>query len=361
MSSSTPYSAINFASDNVAPMPPEMLAALAAANEGPARAYGADPWTARLTERLQDVFQTRDLACLPVATGTAANSLALSIGVPVWGAVYCHEGSHVWEDECAAPEFFIGGGRLLTLPGEGGKLTAKGLSDTLAKAEIGFVHHVQPAAVTITQASEAGTVYRPEEVAALGKVARDAGLFFHMDGARFANALAGLNCAPADVTWKAGVDALSFGATKNGAIGAETVLLFGKAAEKATELGYRRKRAGHLFSKMRYLSAQILAGLEEGRWLTWAAQANRVARHLSDGLAKLPGARLSHPTEANEIFVHLPERVIAGLEADGFVFYRWGPPGGDEIRLVAAWNSRIEDADTLLARAAHHAGASAAA
>src|SRR6185312_1799022 len=248
-------------------------------------------------------------AVFPVATGTAANALALAALTPPWGAIYCHEAAHIQSDECGAPEFFAAGAKLLPLAGEDAKLMPATVEAALL--ERGVVHHVQPSALSISQATEAGTLYRPAEIAALGALARRHGLALHMDGARFANAVAALGCAPADLTWRAGVDALSFGATKNGALAAEAVIFFDPA--KAADLAYRRKRAGHLFSKMRFLSAQLDAYLADGLWLRNARHANAMAARLGQGLARLPGARLVHPVEANEVFVELAEASIAAL------------------------------------------------
>lgn len=343
---------MNFKSDNVSGIAPEILAALAGANAGAAPSYGDDAITARLTRRFCELFE-REVAVFPVATGTAANALALAAVMPAWGVVYCHEDSHIQTDECGAPEFFTGGGKLMPLPGQGAKLAPELIEGRMG--DQGVVHHAQPAAISITQATEAGTVYRPAEIEALAAVARRYRLALHMDGARFANAVAALGCRPADITWRAGVDVLSFGATKNGALAAEAVIFFDPARTAA--FAYRRKRAGHLFSKMRFLSAQLDAYLADELWLRNARHANAMAARLADGLARLPGARLRDPVEANEIFIELPEAVIAGLEAEGFEFYRWGGPAARCIRLVTAFDTSAADVDALVAAAARRAGA----
>jgi threonine aldolase len=273
--------------------------------------------------------------------------LALAALTPVWGAIYCHEASHIQTDECGAPEFFAGGAKLLPLSGADAKLAPATLA--AAMIEQGVVHHVQPAALSISQATEAGTLYRPAEIAALGALARRHGLALHMDGARFANAVAALGCSPAELTWRAGVDVLSLGATKNGALAAEAVVFFEPA--KAADFAFRRKRGGHLFSKMRFLSAQLDAYLADGLWLRQAAHANRLAARLSTGLAALPGARLRHPTEANEVFVELPEAAIEALAAAGFGFYRWGGATSRCLRLVTAFDTRAADVDACIATA----------
>ncbi|MCK5275786.1 MAG: low specificity L-threonine aldolase, partial [Alphaproteobacteria bacterium] len=258
---------MNFASDNTAGVSPEMLEALARANEGRAMPYGNDEVTARVKDRIAGIFET-EVEVFPVATGTAANALSISLLAPAWGAVWCHPESHANTDECAAPEFYTGGAKLIPVPGEHGKISAAGLGHALEYAGHRGVHEALPSAVTVSQASEAGTVYTPDEVAAISELCRSRELGLHMDGARFANALVALGCSPAEATWKAGVDILSFGATKNGALAAEAVVIFTESLRaKAAEMGFRRKRAAHLFSKMRFLSAQLEAYLADDLWL----------------------------------------------------------------------------------------------
>jgi threonine aldolase len=342
---------VNFRSDNVSGIAPEILTAIAAANNGDAPSYGADLITDRVARRFTEIFE-REVAVFPLATGTAANALALAAVTPPWGAVYCHEESHVQTDECGAPEFYAGGAKLIALPGADAKLSPAAVEARMI--EQGVVHHAQPAAISISQATEAGTLYTPAEVTALGALARRRGLALHMDGARFANAVAALACTPAEITWRAGVDVLSFGATKNGALAAEAVIFFDPA--KAADFAYRRKRGGHLFSKMRFLSAQLDAYLADDLWLRNGRHANRVAARLADGLAQIAGARLRHPTQANEVFVELPEKAIRALAQAGFGFYRWGGESSLCLRLVAAFDSRLEDAEALIALARQHAG-----
>ncbi len=345
----------NFCSDNVTGAAPEILAALAAANAGTAAGYGADPFTERLGKRVSELFE-RECAVLPVTTGTASNALALGLLAPPYGAVYCHETAHVMTDECGAPEFYTGGAKLLTLPGPGGKLAPASIASSMAFIATMGVHHVQPKAVTLSQSTEWGTVYSLDELEALGAVARAHGLALHMDGARFANALAHLGCSPAEATWKRGVDVLSLGATKNGALAAEAIVLF--EPTRAAELAFLRKRAGHLWSKMRFLSAQLLAYFENDLWLRHARHANALARRLRDGLTGL-GARLLQPVDANEVFVSLAPAAVAALRAAGFDFYDWvSPPGeaGPAIRLVTAYDMTVADVDGLIAAAARGRG-----
>jgi threonine aldolase len=338
---------MNFASDNVTGIAPAILEAITRANAGTAASYGADEITQRLQTLLEDLFE-HELAVLPVATGTAANALALASLTPAWGAVLCHQDAHIAVDEANAPEFYSGGAKLTTLPGAAGKLDAAGLAKLLPGG-LGVVHHAQPAVISLTQATECGTIYRPDEVAAIAGVAHEHGLSVHMDGARFANALATLGVSPAEATWRAGIDALSLGATKNGALAAEAVILFDPA--KRQELEFRRKRAGHLFSKMRFLSAQLEAYFTDDLWLRQAGHANGAAARLARGLAQNPGCRLRYPVEANEIFIELPEAMIAGLLAEGFQFYRWDGPSGQCIRLVTAWNTEEASVDRMIATA----------
>ena len=346
---------MNFCSDNTTGAAPEILAAVTAANDGAVMAYGNDDLSRRVETKIAEVFETGADVFL-VATGTAANALCLSVMAPPFGAVFCHPESHIQMDECGAPEFFSGGAKLVPLPDHGGKIRAEDLRAALNVPNHG-VHHVKAAAVSITQSSEAGTVYSIDEVRDISAVAHEAGLKVHMDGARFANAVAGLGCSPAEATWRAGVDALSFGASKNGALGAEAAVLFDRSWAEA--FAYRRKRGGHLFSKMRFLAAQFDAYLTDDLWLRNAAHANAMASRLAAGLKAVPGASLRYPVEANELFPMLPEAVIQGLEADGFLFHRW--PGGTPsmLRLVTAFNTRMEDVDAFTASTRRHAEAAA--
>ncbi|HEY1612516.1 MAG TPA: beta-eliminating lyase-related protein [Rhizomicrobium sp.] len=338
---------MNFLSDNAYGAAPQMLEALAAANGGVAAPYGADPITERLRAEMARVFE-RDVGVFPVATGTAANALALATLVPQHGAIFCHRDAHISVDECGAPEFFTHGAKMVTLGGAHAKLTADRLEDAVTPFQKGIVHHAQPAAVSLTQATELGTCYRPEEIAALAATARKHGMKVHLDGARFANAVAHLGCTPAELTWRAGVDALSFGATKNGAFGAEAVVFFNAA--DARDFEYRRKKAGHLVSKMRFVSAQLLASLEDRRWLRWAGRANaqaaRLARTLEDS-----GAEIAHPVESNAIFVSFPDAVVAKLRAGGAHFYDWGTPthGRTLVRLVVSFATPDDNIDRFIA------------
>src|SRR5262245_32552627 len=274
----------NFCSDNVTTIAPEIMTALERANSSAAMPYGNDEITKRLEQRIAQIFE-RSVAVFPVATGTASNALALSTLTPPYGVLYCHEQAHIQVDECGAPELYTGGAKLLPLPGASGKLTPGALAAALSLGWRGSVSNPQPAVLSLTQATENGTVYRLDEVRALAEVAHAHGLKVHMDGTRFANALVSLNCAPADASWRAGVDVLSLGATKNGALAAESVIFFDPAL--AQTMAFRRKRGGHLFSKMRFVSAQLEAYLSDDLWLRNARHANAMARRLADGLAKI--------------------------------------------------------------------------
>jgi len=315
----TADSAMNFASDNTAGVAPEILTAITRVNEGNALAYGNDAWTKRVERRFSELFE-REVAVFLVPTGTAANALALAHLTPPWGAVLCHAESHIATDECGAPEFFGGGIKLVGLPGEACKIAPATLETALAQGQWGGPHHVTPAVLSLSQATEAGTVYRPEEVQRLAEIAHARGLVLHLDGARLANALAQLNVSPGQTTWHAGVDALSFGATKGGALGAEAVLFFDPT--RAVGMSERRKRGGHLISKHRFIAAQMEAYLADELWLKLARRANSMADRLASQLASA-GFTPVWPVEANEVFIMLPLQVQKRLQTAGANFYPW--------------------------------------
>jgi threonine aldolase len=343
-----------FSSDNVSACAPQIMEAVRAANHGPARPYGADEATARLSALVCELFE-RPAKVYLVATGTAANALALACLCPPWATVYCHRNAHVEEDECGAPEFYTGGAKLTLLPGDHARIDPAALDDAIRFTARAGVHNVQRGALSLTQATEAGAVYTPAEVADLAGRARAHGLPVHMDGTRFANAVARLGCAPADLTWRAGVDVLCLGATKNGAMAAEAVILFDEA--KAWEFELRRKRGGHLWSKMRFMSAQMEAWLSDGLWLRLAGHANAMADRLAAGLRAIPGVEITAPVDANMMFPRFPRRGHRALTEAGAIYYLWpgdqsleGP--GDEplrCRLVCSWATTAEDVDRFLA------------
>ena len=332
-----------FASDNGAPCPPQVMAALMQANTGAAMPYGNDAVTAQAVDLVRDVLQAPQAEVFFVTTGTAANALALASLCPPWGAVLCHEVAHVQHDECGAPEFFSGA-KLVTVPGDHGRMTQDGLAAALGGFSPGNVHGVQPAAVTLTNVTEVGTVYTPDQVAAVARVAHAHGLAMHLDGARFANALVATGASAAEMTWRAGVDALSFGGTKNGLLGAEAVVFF--SPEKAWEFQLRRKRAGHLLSKNRFVAAQFLGALQGGSWLEWAAQANAQAARLAQGVGAVPGARLAYPVQANIVFADIPAQARSRARDAGAKFYEMG---GDRVRLVTSWATSDAEVDGFLA------------
>ncbi|MBO9576489.1 MAG: low specificity L-threonine aldolase [Sphingobium sp.] len=326
---------MRFFSDNAATVCPELMDAIARANHVDS-AYDGDALSAALDAAFSRLFET-DVAVIWMSSGTAANALALSLLCPPFGAVLAHEEAHVLMDECGAVEFYTGGARLIGCPGAGAKLTREILADRIARIRPD-VHQMQPRAVTITNASEYGLAYAPDEVAAIGEYCRARDLRLHMDGARFANALAFLGCAPADVTWRAGVDALSFGFTKNGAMNAEALVLFDP--KLAGEARARRKRGGHLLSKGRFIAAQLHTMLANDLWLANGRAAN-VAAQL---IARAAGGRLLHAVEANEIFLRLPADEATKLRAQGFDFYDWG---AGAARLVTSWNHAPADVQPL--------------
>ena len=308
---------MNFASDNTAPVAPAILDAIAEANRGFASGYGNDDWTGAVERRLSEIFE-REVAAFLVPTGTAANALALAQVTPPWGVVFAHAESHIVTDECGAPEFFGGGLKLCDLPGDGGKIAPQTLEAALAGYGGHSPHQMIASALSVTQASEAGTVYRTDEIAALCDIAHARSLAVHMDGARFANALVRLNASPAQATWQAGVDVLSFGATKGGALAAEAVVFFDPV--RAAFFGERRKRAGHLLSKHRFIAAQFAAYVEEARWLALARHANAMADRLAQKLTAV-GLAPVWPVEANLVFVALPRALDAKLKAAGASYY----------------------------------------
>jgi threonine aldolase len=328
---------MRFFSDNAAAAHSKVIEAIIASNRIDT-AYDGDEWSARLNGAFSELFET-EVRAFWVTTGTAANCLALAALCPPYRAILCHKDAHIEVDEAGAPGFFTGGAKLVLLDGPGAKITPETVSAACDRIRED-VHQVQPATVSITNATEYGLVYRAAEVAAIGEVAKERGLRFHMDGARLANALATTGEAIADVTWRAGVDALSFGFVKNGGLNAEALILF--RTELADEIEVRRKRAGHLLSKGRMLAAQILTLLEDGLWLDNARAANAAAQQL----ARATPDRLVYPVEANELFLRLTDEEAAGLQSQGFDFYEWGP---GQIRLVTSWDSRTEAVDQLAA------------
>jgi threonine aldolase len=345
---------MNFASDNAAGVAPEILAAIAGANEGAALAYGSDPWTRRAERRFAEIFE-REVAVFLVSTGTAANALALAHLTPPWGAVLCHAESHIAIDECGAPEFYAGGIKVVGLAGEAGKIAPQTLQNAIEHGQWGGPHHVSATVLSLSQATEAGTIYRPAEIRGLADIAHARGLAVHVDGARFGNALVRMNASPADATWQSGVDALSFGATKGGALAAEAVVFFD--AGRAADMQSRRKRGGHLISKHRFIAAQIECFLSDGLWLRLARHANDMADRLAVELAAA-GLTPLWPVEANEVFVVLPSRIDERLKAAGASYHPWtseslpvgAAPGADAtlVRLVTSFATSPAEIDRFV-------------
>ena len=332
----------NFASDNYAGICPEALSALIAANTGHAPAYGDDEWTRRVSDRLRELFAT-DCDVYFVFNGTAANSLALASLCQSYHGVVCHEVAHVETDECGGPEFFSNGSKLLPAKGENGKLTPQAVHEVITRRS--DIHYPKPRVVTLTQATEVGTLYQVDEIKAIADLAHANGLRVHMDGARFANAVAALQVAPAELTWRCGIDVLCFGGTKMGLPIGEAVVFFDRAL--AQDFAWRCKQAGQLASKMRFLSAPWLGVLEGDAWLRHAGHANTMARRLADGLSAIPGVSLLFPVQANGVFVTLSPAVQDGLRALGWRFYTFIGAGG--ARFMCAWDTSRERVDALVA------------
>jgi threonine aldolase len=328
------------ASDTYAGVCTEAMQALIEANVGHAAPYGDDPWTARATQLLCELFE-QECAAFIVGTGTAANSLALAAICQPFHSVICHADAHIQTDECGAPEYLGGGLKLVPIPGEHGKLTPDAIREAAAKRR--DVHSSKPRAISISQATEVGTVYTAAEVRALGDTAHELGLRLHMDGARFANAVASLDCPPRALTWQAGVDVLSFGGTKNGLAAGDAVIFFDRGM--AEEFAYRRKQAGQLFAKMRYFSAPWVALLESRAWLRNARHANAMAQLLASELLAIPRMRILHPVEANAVFVQMPAGWSEALQARGWHYYHIA----DGDRLMCSWDTQEEDITAFIA------------
>ena len=332
----------HFASDNYAGICPEAWEALALANADHVPGYGDDPWTQKAADLIREVFETH-CEVFFVFNGTAANSLSLSHLCQSYHSILCHELAHVETDECGAPEFFSNGTKILLLSGENGKITPAAIERAATRRT--DIHFPKPRIVSITQATEVGTVYSPDEVAAIGQKARELGLKLHMDGARFSNALVTLNVPPKQITWAAGVDVLSFGGVKNGGLVGEAVVFFNR--EMADEFDFRCKQAGQLASKMRFLSAPWVGMLRDGAWLKHARRANAMAQRLEQGIRQIDGAKVLFPRQANGVFVQLPEPAIAAMRERGWRFYTFIGAGG--CRFMCSWDTTEGDVDAFVA------------
>jgi threonine aldolase len=345
---------IDYRSDNTGRAAPQILEALARANHDTALGYGADKWTATLQQRFSELFET-SVRVFPVATGTAANALSLAALGPSWGIVYCSEVAHINTSEANAAGFFGGGVKLVGVGGEHGKISADLLGDALAGISPGQLHRGQPIAVNLTQATDLGRVYSLAEIQTVAAVAKERGLRLHMDGARFANAVARLGCSPAEPTWRSGIDVMSFGATKNGGALCDAIVVF--SPEIADGLAIQLRRAGQVWSKMRFASAQLIAYIENGLWLEMARASNRIASRIAAGLRDIQGVHLVAPVEANELFLELSSATMDALEADGFQFYRRSK---SLARFVCRFDTTEAEADALVAALRRHLGSTAA-
>jgi threonine aldolase len=333
---------IKFASDNVTGVCPEVLDAILKVNNGDSAPYGNDDLSKILQEKFSKIFE-KDVVVYPTASGTAANALALSALTPVFGNIYCHKLSHINTDECGAPEFYTGGAKLITVKGVNGKINPQELSKSIGG--VGVVHHTQPSVVSITQLCETGETYELDEIKEISDTAHKHNLKMHMDGARFANALVSLGASPAEMTWKSGIDVLSFGATKNGCIAAEAIIFF--KPELVGNLPFLMKRSGHLLSKMRFVSAQLDAYITGDVWLSNAKHANKMGKKLSEGLNSNPKIELAYPTQGNEVFAKFPRPIIEHLNSEGYKMNE-EELDGNAVRLVTAWNTEESDIDQLL-------------
>ncbi len=338
---------LDFGSENTSPVHPAFVKAVVDANEGFATNFEAERWTRDALAALRAMFEHDRLEAFTVSTGTAANAIALGAMTPPYGSILCHWDAHIETDECGAPEMFSGGARQIPLEGEHGRLEPATLERYLARARIGDIHALLPSVLTLTNLTEAGTAYTPDQVRALAAVASKHGLAVHVDGARFANAAAHLGATPAELSWKAGVDVVSLGTTKSGSFGVETVVCFEPRFH--TALARLRKRSGHFAPKSRFLAAQVQAYARDGLWHSIASGANAMARRLGDGLARLPGVELVHPVEGNEVFVRLPEPIEQALVAAGVRFQRGWRPEPRHHRFVCSWAIREAHVDAVLA------------
>jgi len=335
----------NFRSDNETPVAAAIMQAILEANHGTAWAYAEDDWSARLDQVFSDLFRTEAIV-LPVSTGTVANSIALATVTPPWGSVFCHSGAHIQNDECGAPEFFGNGLRLVPVDGEHGKIKPAALEKAVHASEGHGVHSYKASALSLTQATEAGTVYSIDEVAALCDSAHAMGMKTHMDGARFGNAIANLGCHPAEITVEAGIDMLSFGASKNGCMAAEALVIFNQPQWRETAERLR-KRSGHLLSKMRYVSAQLLAYIENDRWLEMAKHSNRQAAKFAEAVENHAGAELEYPVHANEVFLKWTQEGFDHLMSQDIEFGLW-PGRNDLARFVFGHSTSDEEVAYLL-------------
>ena len=341
------HAIMDFGSENTSPVHPAFERAVVTANDGYATNFEAEKWTERALRALRELFETNELSAFTVATGTAANAIALGAMAPPYGAILCHWDAHIVTDECGAPEMYSFGARQIPLAGKHGRISPEALSSLLREARFGVVHAVQPSVLSLTNLTEAGTAYTPDDIAALTHVAHEAGLGTHLDGARFANAAAFLDVSPAELSWKSGVDIVTLGTTKSGSFGAETIVAFTRKYD--TALAFLRKRGGHFAPKSRFLGAQVETYVRDGLWLANARHANRAARRMSEGLARIDGVTLVHPTEGNEVFAAVPDTMVDALADAGCKFQRDWRLHPRHHRFVTSWATKDEDVDRMLA------------
>jgi threonine aldolase len=341
---------LDFGSENTSPVHPAFIEAVAKANVGYATNFEAERWTEQALNSLRSFFEHDSLTAFTVTTGTAANAIALGAMVPPYGTILCHWDAHIQTDECGAPEMFSFGARQIPLEGAHGRMSASALEKHLSQARLGVVHALQPSVLSLTNLTEAGTAYTPDAIRELTAIARRYGLGVHMDGARFANAAASVGCAPADLTWRAGVDVITLGTTKSGSLGVETIVSFNERYD--TALAFLRKRSGHLAPKTRFLAAQLQAYLDDDLWLKNAQHANGMATLLAGGLAAVNGVSLVHPVEGNEVFVEMPASMVKRLCDAGCYFQKGWRPEPAHHRFVCSWATKQEEVDAVVAIAA---------
>ncbi|MAR79284.1 MAG: low specificity L-threonine aldolase [Rhodospirillaceae bacterium] len=329
----------NFLSDNVSGISREILEGLNKINHGSANSYGEDDQTKKLQNNANSLFE-KEVSIFPVTSGTAANSIAFASCVPPYGAILCSQESHINQDECNAPEFYTGGAKLVKVKSSVGKIIDANLSNVIENLAPHGIHNAQPILVSITQSTELGTIYTLDEIRSIAKIAKENNILLHMDGARIANAVTSLNCSWADITWKSGVDILSFGATKNGTFGSEAIIYFNKNLSKNVE--YYRKRGGHLISKMRFISSQLNSYIETGIWEKNAKNANEMAKTLEKHLNHIVGVDVVYPVESNSVFVKMPDDLVEKLYNRGFAFGQWGKKAKKIYRIMASFDTNKE-------------------
>ena len=339
---------IDLSSDNIAGCAPEIISEMSKISEMDLPAYGEDKITKEVSNRISQIFECNDLSVFPVITGSAANSIALASTTPSWGTIFCHEYSHINTDECGAPELMTGGAKLYPIPGKNNIMDLCKLEEAIKDVKLRGVHHTKPSTISITNLTEMGTIMTPNIIEEYSRIAKKYSLFLHMDGARFSNALAGSQFSPSKLSWESGVDVLTLGATKNGAMAAELIIFFNK--EASLNADWLRKRGGHLLSKMRYISSQLISWLEQDRWIKWALHANKMAKRLEHGIKHFNNLTFISEVDGNEIFINLPDLVIKNLQESGLGFTPWSisEDGFQIIRLVCSFQTSNKEIDQVI-------------